>query len=205
MRQEQARFNGLQQKFIAEAKNKGVKYMTRTFQKQSFLVLLAIGLASNLTHAQSCNPAVVSYVVRDERGKRLDEATTKAVYERLPKAVGDAKTWLGEISFAADAKTYYWHESVDWSKGKKVPALEFINNETCTLRLPEATLVYRNKTMRLIFNLEINHTQHDRRLVIDSQPFQEGTFALDMRGWISHPNKMIPAHRWKRVKDQRSR
>ena len=164
------------------------------------LLVLAACAPNSLTQAQSCNPAVVSYLVRDEKGKLLNGASLKTVYEQLPRSIGDAKTFTGEVSFAKDGKRFYWPESVDWPKGEKVPSLEFINNTTCTMRLTEVTLTYHNKTMRLIFNLEIARTQDDRRPVIDSLPFQQGTFALDLKGWSPDRDRVIPAARWKRVK-----
>jgi hypothetical protein len=175
----------------------------KVFQKQIVIALLglAICLPGGATYGQSCNPAVVSYLMRDESGKLLDEAKLKAIYDGLPKSIGDAKTFIGEISMAADGTTFYWRESLDWSKGKNLSALQFINNESCTMRLTEVTLVYHNKTMRLIFNLEITRNQDDRRPVIDSLPFQEGTFMLQMKGWSADPNRVVPAARWKRVKD----
>ncbi len=165
------------------------------------LFILTIFAQGSLTHAQSCNPAVVSYIVRDEKGKALTGTALNSVYEQLPKFIGDAQTFIGENSFADDGKTFYWPESVDWPKGTKAPTLQFINSATCTMRLTEATLTYHNKKMRLIFNLEITRAQPDRRPVIDSLPFQEGTFRLDLNGWSPDPKKVIPAERWKRVKD----
>ncbi|HKQ76957.1 MAG TPA: hypothetical protein VJ810_24900 [Blastocatellia bacterium] len=150
--------------------------------------------------AQSCNPAVVNYIVRDEGGKVLSVAELKSVYERLPKSIGDAHTDVGEVSFVDDGKSFYWPESVDWEKGKKVPSLQFANAETCAMRLSEATLTYHNKRMRMIFNIDIARKQPDRRPVIDSPPFQEGVFELDLSGWPHYEDKVIPAERWKKVK-----
>jgi hypothetical protein len=169
-----------------------------------FVTLLALATSApgNPTHAQSCNPAVVNYIVRDENGKVLSEAELKSVYEQLPKSIGDAHTYLGEVSFADDGQSFYWPESLDWKRGKKVPSLGFANAETCTMHLTEAALTYDNKRMRLIFNISITRTQPDRRPVIDSLPFQEGTFELDLSGWSHDGEKMIPAERWKKVKDK---
>ena len=80
--------------------------------------------------------------------------------------------------------------------------MEFANAGTCTMHLTEATLTYRHKRMRLIFNIDITRTQHDRRPVIDSLPFQEGTFELDLSGWSHDGDKLIPAERWKKVRDK---
>jgi len=163
-------------------------------------LVLATSAPDNPSRAQSCNPAVVNYIVRDEGGKVLSEAELKSVYEQLPKSIGDAHTDVGKVSFEDDGKTFYWPESVDWEKGKKVPSLQFANAETCTMHLTEATLTYHNKRMRMIFNIDIARKQPDRRPVVDSLPFQEGAFELDLSGWSHDENKVIPAERWKKVK-----
>jgi hypothetical protein len=165
------------------------------------LVVVVIFAPASLTHAQYCNPATVSYIVRDENGKVLCEAALNSVSEQLPELIGDARVYVGETSFADSGKTFYWSETVDWAKGDKIPALQFINVETCTMHLAEATLTYHDKKMRLLFNLEIARAQPDRRPVIDSLPFQEGTFALDLNGWSHDPDKVISPESWKRVKD----
>jgi hypothetical protein len=171
-----------------------------------FIVLFALAacLPAGSTRAQYCNPATVSYIVRDESGKALGGPALESVYAQLPKSIGDARVYLGEISLAGDGQIFHWPESVNWAKGEKSPSLQFINSETCTMRLTEATLIYQNKKMRLIFNVEITREQRDRRPVIDSLPFQEGTFALDLEGWSHDPYKTIPAERWKRVIDPAS-
>jgi hypothetical protein len=177
----------------------GRYFMNITLCVLTFL-LLAPGAPGNPSRAQSCNPAVVNYIVRDEGGKVLSAAELKSVYEQLPKSIGDARMDIGEVSFADDGKSFYWPESVDWEKGKKAPSLQFANAETCTMRLTEATLTYNNKRMRLIFNIDIARKQPDRRPVIDSAPFQEGIFELDLSGWSHDVDKVIPAERWKKVK-----
>lgn len=165
------------------------------------LLILIACVPARLVRAQSCNPAVVSYIVRDEQGKVLDEVALKSVRDQLPTRIGEARVDAGEISFADDGRTFYWPESVDWPKGEKVAGLEFANAETCALHLTEATLTYHNKKMRLIFDVGITMAQPDRRPVIDSLPFQEGTFALDLSGWPHDRDQVIPPERWKRVKD----
>ena len=168
------------------------------------LLLFVVCASVTVARAQSCNPAVVSYIVRDEKGNVLTETQLKEVYEQLPKAIGDAHTFLGEVSFAADGKSFYRPESVEFEKGKKVPALEFINSETCTMQLSEVTLTYHQKKMRLIFNIGIERSQADRRPVVDSPKFQEGAFELNLSGWPGEGDRMIPATRWKPVKGKPS-
>ena len=163
------------------------------------VLILVTCVPASLTHAQSCNPAVVGYIIRDENGRVLSGESLESVYEKLPKTISDANPYLDEISLAADGKTHYWPESVDWPKGDKVASLQFINNKTCTMHLTEATLTYHGKEMRLIFNIDITRSQTDRRPVIDSLPFQEGTFALELNGWSREKDKVIPSDRWNRI------
>lgn len=151
-------------------------------------------------NAQSCNPAAVSYIVRDEQGSVIGGEELTKLQQQLPKVIGNADTFVGEVSLASDRVTFYWHESVDWDKGNKVPALEFANAKTCTLDFPSLDLTYHGKKMRLIFNLTIDRHQPDRRPVIDSLPFQEGTFVLDLTSWTRSEHNIIPATLWKKSK-----
>lgn len=157
-------------------------------------------LASISANAQSCNPAAADYIVRDEQGSVIAGEELKALHAQLPKTIGNADTFVGEVSFAGDQVTFYWPESVDFDKGKKVAALEFANAKTCTLDFPSVELTYHGKKMRLIFNLTIERSQRDRRPVIDSLPFQEGTFVLDLTSWTRSEDKLIPATQWKKTK-----
>ena len=168
------------------------------------LVILAVGLVLlswTSSQAQSCNPAVVHYIMRDEKGAVVKGEELKAVHQQLPETVGDADTSVGEVSFATDGVTFYWPESVEYPKGKKVPALEFANARTCTLKLGQVDLSYRGKQMHLLFNIDIARSQDDRRPVIDSLPFREGTYRLDLTGWSHSRETLIPATRWKKVSE----
>jgi hypothetical protein len=165
------------------------------------IIILLICGSGSLIQAQYCNPAVVSYLVRDENGKLLSENELKAIHEQLPKSIGDADTFLDEISLAEDGKSFYRPESVNFDKGKKIPALEFINAKTCTMHLSEVTLVYHQKRMRLIFNIDIARNQSNRRPLIDSLVFQEGAFELDKTA-LPQGDEMVPSFSWKKVKDK---
>jgi len=155
----------------------------------------------NPAQAQYCNPALVSYIVRDENGKPLTEEALQSVAEQLPKSIGDAQIYAGEVSLTENGRRFYRQESVDWDKGKKVPALHFINDGNCAMRLGKVTLTYQGKQMRLFFNLSITRTQHDRRWVFDSLPFQEGSFVVDVEGWPWEKNEVVSADRWRAAPD----
>jgi len=165
-----------------------------------FLGLLFLPLTA--VSAQYCNPAVVDYIVRDEKGNVLSGEELKTIHQQLPETIGKADTAVGEVSFISDGETYYWPESVDWDKGRKVSTLEFANAGTCTLNLPRVDLAYHGMKMTLIFEISIERYQDDRRPVIDSLPFQNGTFILELSGWSHSRDKMIQATRWKKLKAQ---
>jgi hypothetical protein len=169
-----------------------------TYLVRSLVLASALFLLPGIAAAQFCNPATVSYLVRDEKGKLLNSSDLKLLVEKLPQTVGNAKVDTGEVSFKDDMQHYYWSDSTEWSSGKKVAALEFVNASTCTMTLPDATLVYRGKKMRLIFDITIERKQDDRRIVIDAPSFRAGTYRLDLKGWSRDPETMIPAKSWKR-------
>lgn len=163
-------------------------------------ILLGLMFLPLTASAQFCNPAVVDYIVRDEKGNVLNVEELNTIHQQLPKTIGNGDTGVGEASFTSDGVTYYWPESVDWEKGKKLSTLEFANAGTCTLQLPRVDLSYHGMKMTLIFEISIERKQDDRRMVIDSLPFQNGTFMLDLSGWSHSRDKMIPATRWKKSK-----
>jgi hypothetical protein len=171
------------------------------------LVILAVGLVLlplTPAQAQSCNPAAVHYIMRDEKGAVVKGEELKSVHQQLPETIGNAQTAVGEVSFAGDGVTFYWPESVEYPKGNKVPVLEFANARTCTLNLGQVDLSYRGKQMHLLFNIDIARFQDDRRPVIDSLPFKEGSYRLDLTGWSHSREQLIPANRWKKVESKKS-
>jgi hypothetical protein len=165
------------------------------------LLTLVICAACSLAHAQYCNPALVSYIVRDENGKRLTEEELKSVAEQLPQSIGDAQIYAGEVSLKENGRHFYRQESVDWDKGEKVPALHFINDGNCAMQLGKVTLTYHGKRMRLFFNISITRKQDHRRWVIDALPFQEGTFVVSVDGCPWGENEVISADRWEAAPD----
>lgn len=168
----------------------------------TFYLLIAVAIFFPVSQPQSCNPAVVNYIVRDEHGKVLSQNELTTVVEALPKSIGDAQVSTYDVSFASDGKTFYAPEQVEWPNGRKDPSLEFANAATCTMKLTEITLSYHGKKMRLIFNREIPRNDPGHRLVIDSLPFQSGTFVLNLDGWKGDLEQLIPANRWKKMKRQ---
>jgi len=170
-----------------------------------WFVLLFVLVVVKTASAQACNPVTVNYIVRDEAGRVLTNTELTEVAAQLPRQIGDATTSVTDTSFAPDNKTYYWPEDTAWAGGTKVPTLMFANAAICAMHFSEITLHYKNKSMRLIFSIDLPRYQPDRRPVVDSLPFQSGTFRLDLAGWTHDKDKIIPASRWKRLKVGRAK
>jgi len=61
------------------------------------------------------------------------------------------------------------------------------------MHLQELTLTFHQKMMRLIFSLDLDQRAGIRVLVVDSLPFQAGTFELD----LPKAETVLPARQWK--------
>jgi len=170
----------------------------------SFVVALLIFVACVSTgsiYGQECHPAAVNYIVRDEKGKVLGESDLNAVYERiskLPSEVGSV--YVGTAFLAKDWKTFYSPYSEERKSGEEVPVIAFGHSGPCQLKFADSTLEYHGKKMRLFFDVDIPSKEqpvHD--MVVDSLPFQEGTFKLDLSGLKQDDRRVMAASRWKSV------
>lgn len=160
----------------------------------SVWLLSALHLSAHAAYGQSCRPAVLQYIVRDEKGKNLSEAALEAVRKQMAQPAGEVSL----VSLAGDGKIYSEYSAEAKEAKTKLPALYYADAKSCELDVKEVTLQRAGKTMRLIFNLHI----YRRAFVIDSLPFRQGTFELD-REDISEEDssRVIPAKRWKKVSD----
>jgi hypothetical protein len=143
--------------------------------------------------AQSCGPASVFYVIRDAQGHFMD-ASTLAPSSFVKESVEDYGHTTRKIYFSNKGDILPGSDAKDVTP---VTSLTYAGGANCRLKLNELTLKIDGKTMRLIFNLSLNSQSdyaHSRK-VIDSLPFQEGTFTLET---TSENN--IPATAWKQVK-----
>ena len=166
----------------------------------SSLLVFIISSATFPAYAQKCPEVGVYYVVRGEDGKPLPDVELKAIIERLPKTVGvgdpTTQTGLGRpilSSIGVNDDGSLRPHSFSKTPDQKVPAL-LLYGGNCVLGLGELTLELGGKSMRLIFNLELD-SKGVRMLVVDSLPFQEGAFALDAPG----SRATVPAQHWKKV------
>lgn len=158
----------------------------------SVLLLSAPHLAAHAAYGQSCRPAVLEYIVRDRKGRNLSEAALEAVRKQMAQPAGEVSL----VSLAADGEIISEYSAEAKEAKTRLPALSYVDARSCELDVKEVTLRHAGKTMRLIFNLHINR----RALVIDSLPFQQGTFELEQKGISEEDNsRVIPAKRWKKV------
>jgi hypothetical protein len=149
---------------------------------------------------QSCRPAVVGYIVRDEKGNVLNEAQLESVRKEM------TSRWdIRRMPFSEDGKTLIGEYSEEAKRAKiLVPTLFVANASTCELGLEEVTLKYDGKTMRLRFKLWV----YRRAIAVDSLPFEEGTFELEMdKEWPDRKESYkgesyILAKRWKKISDK---
>jgi hypothetical protein len=141
-------------------------------------------------YAQSCRPAELNYIVRDDQGNVMSETTLKRVF----KEVKPPTSGVGSVAFAEDGKLVGYS---DKEPKRTVPAIYFADAAECKLKVGEVVLTNGGDTMRLVFDLDIDR----RAYTIDSIPFRRGTFRLDQKGLADiDQNDLVPATRWKKVK-----
>jgi hypothetical protein len=164
-------------------------------------LIFVVCVSAGSTYAQECQPAAVNYIVRDEAGKVLGESELNAVYERiakLPSEVGSV--YMGTAFLAKGWKTFYSPYSEERKGSEEVSVIAFGHSGPCQLKFADSTLEYHGKKMRLFFDVDIpSKEQPVLDMVIDSLPFQEGTFKLDLSGLKQEEHRVMAASRWKRI------
>lgn len=154
-------------------------------KKLGLLSLLLFSCGTAVT-AQICGPAQLKYIVRDSKGKIVDAST------------------LGESSFTGE-KAKYWKRvasTVSFTEPGKnrkpveVKSLTYSGGGDCHLQVDEVTIKMDGKSMHLIFgrSLQTYPSGSFGYQVIDSLPFQQGTFKLE-----DSSEENVPASKWKKV------
>jgi hypothetical protein len=152
----------------------------------SLLILVSYCAAS----AQSCRPAELNYIVRDEQGNVMSDTTLRRVF----KQVKPPTSGVGSVAFADDGKLVGYSGK---EPKRTLPAIYFADAAECKLKVGEVVLNNGGDTMRLLFNLDIDR----RAYTIDSLPFRRGTFRLDQKGLADiDQDDLVPATRWRKIK-----
>ena len=155
----------------------------------STLLILLIYVSISEAFGQSCQPAELAVIVHDSNGKTLSAKELQAVKVRSPEPAPS----IASVDLAADG-TLVGYSTKETKT--KLPALYRSGNAKCLLNVGEMTLGYKGKTMRLIFNMEIDGSAY----YIDSPKFLRGTFELDKASLLqSDSNRIIPAKVWKKI------
>lgn len=168
--------------------------------KTLILVLLALTSFTSINQAygQSCRPAVLKYVVRDEKGKYLSMTELEAVYKQMPPAQSVNSVTRGVSTVRLTKKGTLVGYSTEATK-TELPAIYYAEAGECRLKISEFTLEHAARKMHLIFDLDIDR----RTFAIDSLPFQNGTFKLDQTGLSNaYYEKIVSARRWKKVSSE---
>jgi hypothetical protein len=155
-----------------------------------FIMPLIIFATFAFVDAQSCRPAELNYFVRDSNGRLLTESQLKSIARRMSTPVPSVTI----VGLAANGKLVGY--SGKPAKSTQA-ALSYTDAKTCHLKIDEWSLSYRGRTMRLIFDLDLER----RAYTFDSLPFRSGTYRLDQEELAATDNnEVISASRWKRVR-----
>ena len=175
--------------------------MDEVVRVPSVYVGFVVALIPGWAPAQRCADAHLFYIVRGEDGVPLRQSELEVVREQSPLPVG-----MGDIDVSIDALSKTADGSyVNPREGPTTAVVSLLHlddrSDECLLRLTEFTLVHRQRRMRLIFHrddspflptsreslsppLQSEFQTYPNFVVVDSLPFQEGTFELDFEGWL---------------------
>lgn len=144
----------------------------------TFLLVLILLSASNVSAQPGCY-GTTNYLIRDEAGK----AMTLKELEKVTVSINGVPMKL-RYDISGKEPTFYEYEFVHYYENKiirdtgKIP---FKNPLSISIqpygfcgKTGDLTLTYRGKRMRLIFDID-----EARHAMIDSLPFQSGTFYLN--------------------------
>ena len=146
--------------------------------------------------AQICAGSNLRYVVRNELGKVIDPT---GVYETKAKS-GSPKLFSIEIDELQDAQKIV--KGITGNSARVIHATGM-----CNFREPvRVTLKLKGKEMNLTFLMPRFSEYESRSFVVDSLPFQPGTFEIDLSA-VREVNpagdwsgSFFPARGWKKVK-----
>src|SRR5690348_8326288 len=90
--------------------------------------------------AQSCRPAEVDYIVRDEKGKVMTEGETQKVFAQMPKPAQGVHT----LDVAADGTLVGYSAK---PAASKLASIYYVDAKMCHLKVGQLTLKHAGRTM----------------------------------------------------------
>lgn len=163
------------------------------------IILAVIGLiflAPQVARAQTCLGSQLTYFVRDEKGKPMDEVSRDLWYDPNNGASSVFKwefRWE-DLSKAHDDQKIPLPQSISQSKARLAV---FGTTGMCSFSAPvKLQLKLKGEIMTLVFNAA---RAHDQWYTIDSLPFQPGAFQMDLPLINPRSEKFYPAANWKKI------
>ncbi len=183
----------------------------------AILLAAIIFLTAGDVAAQRCIGST-RYAVRDEKGKIIAGENLKSLIVKningIPVRLQPTASEIGLFYYEADfVRAYYQDNVVKEFRRETYAVLESSNplifgvyRPTICGEVGDLTLEYRGREMRLIFDIP----EHNTRYVIDSLPFQAGTFyrtGLGCSGGVAPPmidnnstgQCLVAADTWKKA------
>jgi hypothetical protein len=158
------------------------------------IALIIIHFIAPPTRAQSCKPTMLIYLVRDEKGKPVPPAAKEISYQ--PKA--QYSDWWDDDGHEYLLTSEEMPQDVKSLKGR---ILKLYTGASCFFRQPVTLQIdSKGKTMKLIFKPLLDVKAESADYVVDSLPFQAGTFEIDLTFRKRWPPQFYPASGWQKVK-----
>lgn len=154
---------------------------------------LGVGLmaeAPQTARAQSCPGSELIYIVRDEKGAAIDVPRTDLRYQSIVK-------WKSATGFVSAQMRV---PKTITALGEKLSALAI--SGMCSFREePTLKLTLNGKSMNLTFHTHPLPGYGSTNYLIDSLPFQQGTFEIDVPNNADFAPQFYAASGWKKVSE----
>ena len=157
-----------------------------------------IGIASQRAQGQICPGSTLTYIVRDGKGLAIDAESKYLRNEVTTETGSPSSRWKATGKDFVRSSGMQLPDSVSKLNGK-IAGLE--TSEMCNFKLPvKLQLAMKGKTMSLTFLVPKLGEYDSRDFLVDSLPFQQGTFEIELSASEDHSSRFYAATGWKKVK-----
>jgi hypothetical protein len=159
---------------------------------------MLMAVAPQTGQAQICPGSKLTYIVRDTRGGAIDAKSKDLQFN--PESGAPNRKWRVSTNDFITSDQMQAPDSIKKLSGMMAP-LE--TEEMCVFRLPvRLHLTLEGKTMNLTFLMPKLDEYDSRDFLVDSLPFRQGTFEIELSIEITSNTKshFYPARGWKEVK-----
>ncbi len=172
-----------------------LKMLKENFRKL-LVTLGGILLIATGAHGQICAGSHLTYIVRDTKGVAIDASGKHLHYE------GDSDSpygrWYSSDRDFIRSRTMQVPDEVNKLRGR-IAALEV--SGMCIFKQPvNLQLTFAGKTMNLTFLMPRLGEYDSRDFLVDSLPFRQGAFEMELTVNPDHTSRFYPATNWKKVK-----